>query len=584
MSHRRENYEQIVNFEEAQTVYFPLGTPPEEVTVLVVGAGPSGLGTALELNGHGVSVAVIDRGDRASLGRAGAVGFSQRSVQHFRRWDVLQAVRHTWTVPLEWNRRGFRRATSLVGHDLVPSRTVGVEGQRGLGAGIRRPQTVLQKVFIAKLEQRGVTVSGNWNLVHIDDTGDSVVSTITHAESGESRTIRSQYVIGADGNRSTVRELSGITRSGDRATTKQHRLIVRAKGVAEYLGTPPSGANFVYNAVYTGFISAVSPTDWIINSAGPYPLDYEPSEDELLRIARAAFGVHLDLEIIHNTVYYRSTRVADQFRKGRVLLVGDAAHVRTPGGNLSNGFADIANLGWKLASVLRGVAGESLLDSYDEERRPHNFRIGENAKRRVEASEVLHERIRDLGVPDDDDSSEQAERRRVEVRELLAAAGAPGGAGVSLDERYENSSTIWYLAEQQEQPWHPDRYEPSGLPGHLAPNEVIDPYDDTLYDLIANDLTLINFSQSGEVTERFESAARELGLRLRVAHLVDEELQAIYGANNVLVRPDHHVVWRGDELDVEAGEVLNHILGRARDPRVVTVAEQQAARASLAAV
>jgi threonine dehydrogenase-like Zn-dependent dehydrogenase len=105
---------------DVHTVRFPVATPPSEVDVLVVGAGPNGLGAAVELTAHGVQVAVVDRAREATLVRAGAMGHSPRTVEHFRRWRLLQAIRDEWTFPPEWN-RGIRFATSLVGHDLAPN-------------------------------------------------------------------------------------------------------------------------------------------------------------------------------------------------------------------------------------------------------------------------------------------------------------------------------------------------------------------------------------------------------------------------------------------------------------------------------
>jgi NADPH-dependent 2,4-dienoyl-CoA reductase/sulfur reductase-like enzyme len=78
---------------DVQTVYFPAGTPPEQVDVLVVGAGPVGLSAAIELAGRGVDVAVVDRARTATLVRAGAMGHASRVVEHFRRWGVLQLIR-----------------------------------------------------------------------------------------------------------------------------------------------------------------------------------------------------------------------------------------------------------------------------------------------------------------------------------------------------------------------------------------------------------------------------------------------------------------------------------------------------------
>src|SRR6478752_175892 len=135
---------------DVDVVPFPVADPPEQVDVLVVGAGPSGLATAVDLDLHGVTVAVVDAATEAPLVRAGAMGHTARVVELFRRWHVLQRVREEWTVPPEWN-TGNLLLTSLAGHDLGGGKRrfdLGSTGQHSTEAPIRRPQTVLQKVFL----------------------------------------------------------------------------------------------------------------------------------------------------------------------------------------------------------------------------------------------------------------------------------------------------------------------------------------------------------------------------------------------------------------------------------------------------
>src|ERR1700679_1310344 len=106
---------------DVHTVRFPTGPPPSEIDVLVVGAGPVGLSTAIELSGRGVAVAVVGAVRFKELIRAGAMGHTPRTVEHFRRWGLLHRIREEWTFPPEWN-RGTVLTTSLVGHELVPMR------------------------------------------------------------------------------------------------------------------------------------------------------------------------------------------------------------------------------------------------------------------------------------------------------------------------------------------------------------------------------------------------------------------------------------------------------------------------------
>lgn len=544
---------------EVDTVRFPIGRPPSEVDVLVVGAGPVGLSAAVELTGLGVEVAVVDAATSASLARAGAIGHTPRVVELFRRWGLLQQIRDEWTFPPEWNRATQFR-TSLAGHVLVAPPRRGFAQSSvtpfSLADSIRRPQSALQKVFLERLEAHSVSVTGGWRVQDVRDTGDGVVTTVVG--NGERREVRSRYVIGADGGSSTVRRLAGIGRSGEYATEKHYRLVVRTQpGV---LGDAPSGVNIVFNQHASGFLAAISSTDWRVYSE-PFALDAEPSQDQLLATARAAFGLpDLELELLSATSFFRATRIADTFRQGRILLAGDAAHVRTPGGNLGEGFGDVVNLGWKLAAVLHGHGGDALLDSYDRERRPHNWRVAEHALARSQAAASTLAEIRRLGVPDDADTGAEAVATRALIGGLISAQYSPS-PGVTFDERYDDSPVVAYEPGQaaDDHPWAAERYVLDPRPGHRAPDGYIDPFGDTLYDRIGHDLTLLVLGGHGAA---FEQAAAERGLALSVVHLDDEHVRELYGADLVLVRPDHHVAWRGDHVPQGADAVLDVVLGQ----------------------
>lgn len=546
------------------TVLLPQGAPPPEVEVLVVGAGPTGLATALDLHRHGVDVTVVDAVTAFPLARAGAMGHSARTVELFEQWSVADRVRRGWTFPPEWN-LGTRLRTSLAGHDLRPVARTSFAGRAdnpfSYSTSLRRPQTAVQQAFLDQLADVDVTVAGGWRLVALEQDEDGVTATIDGSD-GAARSVRAKYVVGADGGRSAVRTLTGIERSGVYATERHYRFVVRTRG--DYAGIEPfpSGTNVIVNDVHSGFLAALSETDWRVY-AGPYGLDATPTTDELLALARAAFGSDVELELLDATPYFKSTRIAREFRRGRVALVGDAAHVRTPGGNLGEGFGDVFNLGWKLAAVLRGVGGEALLESYDRERRPHNVRVAAHAKARAEQSERNIAAARAVGFPADDDLGEDAAARRVQIGEILAGQATPDW-GVHFDERYEDSPVVAYEPGQHEgeAEWNPAVYAPGGLPGHRSPNGRIDPYGSTLYDRIRSDVALIVLSEDGSAVEPFVRAAEERTIDLEVIHLPDPTARALYGAPFALVRPDHHVAWRGAGQDLDAGAVLDRAYGR----------------------
>jgi 2-polyprenyl-6-methoxyphenol hydroxylase-like FAD-dependent oxidoreductase len=567
---------------DVHTVGFPATTPPATVDVLVVGAGPVGLAAAVELTSRGVTVAVVDRAPAATLVRAGAMGHTPRVVEHLRRWGLLQRVRDAWTYPPEWH-RGTRLVTSLAGHELVPVPAPSFT-DRASSAGhssdeaLRRPQTVFQKVFLDHLTEQGVSVSGGWELTGLREDEDGVDAEVVDVDSGRPRTVRAAYVLGTDGGGSTTRHLAGIDRTGEHATEKRLRLIVRTGDIADRVGPAPSATNIVVNARASGFLAAVSAREWRVY-AGPYPLEHEPSEGELLDVGRAAFGLDIDLELVSATTFYHATRIAETFRRGRVLLAGDAAHVRTPSGNLGEGIGDVVNLGWKLAAVLDGHAPPSLLDSYDQERRPHNWRVAEHSLERARRSQATLAEIRAGGIPDDADLGDEAVRRRAEIGARLRRDRF-GSDGVAFDERYDASSVVWYEPGQleAEQPWRADVYEDDPRPGHRAPDGPVDPSGGTLYDRLGTSFGLLVLTEDRTVERAFAAEAAARSLPFTIVHLTDPAARAVYGTANVLIRPDQHVVWRGTRLPgTGAAAVLDQVLGQAtataaRAPAPVTTA------------
>ncbi|MFI1927788.1 MULTISPECIES: FAD-dependent monooxygenase [unclassified Streptomyces] len=556
---------------DVHTVRFPDATPPSAVDVLIVGAGPVGLAAAVELTSRGVRAAVVERARTATLVRAGAMGHTPRVVEHLRRWRLLQRVRDAWTYPPEWN-QGTRLVTSLVGHELVPAprpsfRDRGGRPGHSSDEALRRPQTVFQQVFLDHLAEQGVTVAGGWELTALRQDAEGVVTEVVDSGSGERRVVRAAYVLGTDGGGSTTRTLAGIGREGEHATEKRLRLVVRTGDISDRAGPAPSATNIVVNTGASGFLAAISSREWRVY-AGPYPLDHEPSEDELLAVARAAFGFDADLELVSATTFYHATRIAETFRRGRVLLAGDAAHVRTPGGNLGEGIGDVVNLGWKLAAVLAGHAPQSLLDSYDQERRRHNRRVADHSLARSRRTRATLAEIRRGGIPDDADLGAGAVRRRAEIGERLRQDRF-GSDGVAFDERYDASEVVWYEPGQlgTEPPWRADVYEDDPRPGHRAPDGPVDPNGGTLHDRLGTCFGLLVLTEDRTVERAFTVAAAARSLPFTVVHLSDPSARAVYGIANVLIRPDQHVVWRGERLPTGgAGAVLDRVLGLAPAP------------------
>jgi hypothetical protein len=242
------------------------------------------------------------------------------------------------------------------------------------------------------------------------------------------------------------------------------------------------------------------------------------------------------------------------------------------GYGMNMGIGDAVDLGWKLSAVLGGWGADSLLDSYEAERRPIHLRVIDEA-----AANFAHNsnRYRDPALEQEGAGGDELRRRLgATIHEEKAREFA--STGVQLGYRYEHSPII----VPDGTPPTPDevgRYVPTARPGHLAPHAWLDEQH-CLYDRFGPDLTLLILGARPERARPLIDAANRSGVPLSTVRLSTPELRELYGADLILVRPDQHVAWRGDRVE-DALAILNRVLGRrpaVSDPTVALKGEVHA--------
>ena len=336
--------------------------------VIIAGGGPSGLMLAGELALAGVDVAIVERRSDQSFAGSRAGGLHARTIEIF-------------------DQRG------IAGRFLAEGQRAQVTGFAGVSFDIsgfptRHPyslglwQNHIERILAGWVEElkvpvyRGLGVTG---LTQYDDGVDVGLS--------DGRSLRADYLVGCDGGRSVVRKAAGIAFPGSEPT------ISNLIAVAELAETPSewgmrrdaSGTHSLGRINY-----AVRDGKVIYADSGPVGVlvtetevgaTREPTLDELkaamIRVYGTDYGIHSPTSIARFT---DATRQAENYRKGRVLVAGDAAHIHPPDGGqgLQTAVQDAVNLGWKLAQVIKGISPDSLLDSYDVERRPVAARVLRN--------------------------------------------------------------------------------------------------------------------------------------------------------------------------------------------------------------
>ncbi|HEY2660729.1 MAG TPA: FAD-dependent monooxygenase [Caulobacteraceae bacterium] len=332
-----------------------------ETEVLIVGAGASGMVLALWLARLSVRVRIIDRA--GGPGRAPrAFALQARTLEFYDRLglakDALAQGRVASTMSLH---RGRERIQTIpfgaFGQGLSPFPFVLILFQDDH-----------EKLLARHLSAVGVQVERNTELIDLDDTG-SVIQARLRGSSGGDEVCEASFVCGCDGAGSLVRRLSDIDFRGGRSEEIAFVADVRASGVLAdgELHSVLSGETLysVFPRRQSGRVRLIGLTPVSVRKRLSQ-FDFDDIAPEILQ------GADLEVSVVESFATYGvQQRIADAWRKGRIFLLGDAAHLHNPAGGqgLNAAVGDAANLAWKLGAVLRGGADPSLLDTYQSERR-----------------------------------------------------------------------------------------------------------------------------------------------------------------------------------------------------------------------
>ncbi|MFF2192479.1 FAD-dependent monooxygenase [Streptomyces sp. NPDC058157] len=367
-----------------------MGHTGTDADVIVAGAGPTGLMLACELRLAGVDVVVVERLP-ARTGESRAGGIHSRTLEVLDQRGILdrflaegepQPVGHFSGLYLDFDESESRHPYPLM---------------------------ILQSAVERLLEERaaelGVRVRRSAAVSAVGQDADGVTVGLETADGAAE--LRARYLVGCDGGRSTVRKLAGIGFPGTEATMTALIGDVELPGLPEdyvWVRRTPGG-DYSAIAFQPGWYRVIT-SEYDRVADRDEPATFELLRESLVRVAGSDFGMRAPRWVSR---FNDAARQADRYRSGRVLLAGDAAHIHFPAGGqgLNMGVQDAVNLGWKLASVVRGDAPEGLLDSYHDERHPvgervlHNTRAQAALARPGAATDALREVFGSLMVFDD---------------------------------------------------------------------------------------------------------------------------------------------------------------------------------------
>ncbi|MGZ5914895.1 MAG: FAD-dependent monooxygenase [Hyphomicrobium sp.] len=523
-----------------------------EVPVLIVGGGPVGLTASLLLSRLGIKSLLVERHPGTAT-HPKARGINARTMEIFHQQGIEDEVRAAGLPP---NKVGFIVWTkTLAGEEIERRVPWGQSEKRAEVTPVRAclcAQDYLEPVLRRCAERQPLgELRFETELTRFEQNDTGILATLTNTRTGQTEQIRAQYMIAADGAQSRVRATLGIAMQGQKDVYDSVNVLLEAD-LRPWTQDRPAALYFIENEEMRATFLTINAHDrwgFLVNSLkahGRKPEDFTPERSaEMIR--RAVGKPDLPVKVLGVAPWVASAHVAERYRDGRVFLAGDAAHEMPPTGGfgMNTGVQDVQNLCWKMAAVLKGQAGDALLDTYNEERQRFGKAITEQALANAASMGRMEKTLQGKGAR----------------REFLNEQGMIFGA------TYESSAVVPDGMPRPVVANPVTDYTPSASPGARAPHAWVkkDGERVSTIDLVGNGFVLLAGAKGGTWVD----AARPLEIE-PMTFGDEESWREIYGideAGAVLVRPDGHVGWRsaGGASDPgrTLGAAMSAIQGRA---------------------
>ncbi len=586
-----------------------------ETDVMIVGTGPMGATTALALATYGIKVHVISKANwLANTPRAHIT--NQRAVEVLRDLGVEDEARKHAT-PWEWMGDTLF-TTSLAGPEIARLRTWGTGDER-IGDYLQGspctmldlPQSYMEPVLIHRAAERGARVSFNTEYLSHTQDANGVTVSLRDVASRRDYQVRTRYLVGADGARSKVIEDLGLPIEGQLARAATAYILFNAD-LSHYVAHRPSilywmvTSSASFGEIGLGLLRAIRPwTQWIAGW-GFDPSKGEPdfSTDAVTEKIRLLIGdPDIQVNIDSTSVWYVNQACAPTYSKGRVFCGGDAVHRHPPSSGLGSNtcLQDAFNLAWKLAYVIKGYAGQGLLDSYTLERAPVGAQVVARANQSRLDYAPLNACFRDKGAPDPvaagvaelQSASAEGALRREQLEAALRVKNYEFNAqGVEMNQRCASGAvlpdavvpdTVVSMANDSEETWKRDArlyLQATTRPGAKLPHAwVVDRrgHRVSTLDLVGRGKFTVLTGLSGQI---WADVAEGLGLPFLQSVVIGSpqaqdlyfswhRAREIHEAGVLLVRPDGVVAWRHDGAVSEVltarrllGDSLNKVLAQ----------------------
>ncbi|MGY2737084.1 FAD-dependent monooxygenase [Sphingomonas sp. UYP23] len=520
----------------------------QDTSVVIVGAGPSGLALAIELGMRGVECVVVERNDRVGYAPR-AKTTNVRTRTHLRRWGIADRLAAASPFGIDYPTNVLfvtKLAGPMVARIPNASNCAPNRDDRYPEHGQWIPQYKLEQVLREHAESLP-SVRIQFSTVFVsavqDDEGVQII--LRDVAGGGESTVSARFLVGADGARSAVREAIGVAMSGTYGLSRNYNIVFRAPGMAQAHDHGPASMYWQLNPAMPGLIGPMDEGDIWFFMPTRLPEGITVTKEAAIAMIREATGIDLPYEILSSDEWVASSLIADSYRDRRIFLIGDACHLHPPFGGygMNMGLADGVDLGWKLAAVSLGWGGPALLDSYEPERRStHEHVMAEAAANHsVLSNDLWRDGIAEPGAAGDLIRAEAGERIvAAKEREFHTIGTVLGGC-------YADSPIIAEGNGERPRTADSRTYVPTSYPGCLAPH-LWRGDGTSLYDAFGDGFCLIARPEAAAAD--IAAAKVEAGdIPLRIVRLTMDETNDHYSFRLTLVRPDQIVAWRGDQWE-----------------------------------
>jgi len=553
--------------------------------VAIIGGGPVGLNLALYLDKLGIASVVFDIKTTSRWHPKGST-HNSRTMEHYR-WLGIASMLRELGMPKDYP-KDVAYFTAMCSEELarfnMPSEERIALHQASSSQVDQVPEPLLRtnQMYVESFlldwakDRANITLRFGWQVEFIEQNDNGVRLTAS-CESGSYEEWHATYCVGCDGANSFLRRHLGLKYEG---MGNPEESFLSGSMVSSYIKISNFYEHYakinkawMYNIISTQsrliLISLNGVDEFLIMHKGGEG-NKLPGPNEVRRLVTEALGSNLDLTVIRSLTWTGGIALtASKYQQGRLFLCGDSCHLFSPTGGygMNTGIDDARNLSWKLAAVLSQWGGSELLQSYEMERKPV-------AKRNTEAALHLTKRLMALQIPQAiDEMTPAGKQARFELgRSLLELRSQFSSLGVELGARYDHSPIV-FTEDTIRDVW--EDYVPTAIPGGRLPHMWLSSGDESLppsvvthsasrtsiYDLLGLGFTLLRIGASAPSATIFLRSAAKLGMPFKVVEIPEQPGRELYGKKLVLVRPDHYVAWRGDDLSVNPDHILRQCTG-----------------------